>query len=64
MQFIRLLRGMGIALAIALPTLSFAQTPITYSQGDGAIFSVSMPDFWLARSGGPRVFEDPVFGEF
>lgn len=41
---------------------SLAQTPISYSQSGQVIFSVEMPDFWVARSGGPRVFEDPELG--
>ena len=40
-----------------------AQTPITYSQDGRSIFTVAMPDFWVARSGGPRVFEDPDLGQ-
>ncbi len=58
----KLLGALGLGLALYLPNVSSAQTPITYSQDARAIFTVSMPDFWVARSGGPRVFEDEDLG--
>ncbi len=52
-----------LTLWFAVPGAAPAQTPITYAQEGRAIFSVAMPDFWIARSGGPRVFEDPDLGQ-
>jgi len=58
-------RAFALALCLvfgaALP--AGAGTPITYTKDGRAIFSVDMPDFWLARSGGPRAFEDVEVGE-
>ena len=59
----RCLKSFGLAVYFCAPGMLMAQTPITYTQDARAIFSVSMPDFWVARSGGPRVFEDPRLGQ-
>lgn len=59
----RLLATLVLAAWALTPGALLAQTPITYTQEARAIFTVSMPDFWIARSGGPRVFEDPDLGQ-
>jgi hypothetical protein len=55
--------ALGCAVWMCAASMLSAQTPITYTQNARAIFTVSMPDFWLARSGGPRVFEDERLGQ-
>lgn len=55
--------ALWLVVSASMPSMISAQTPITYSQQSRAIFTVSMPDFWLARSGGPRAFEDESLGQ-
>jgi len=55
-----------MALAVALAAgagLATAQTPVSYAEGGRVLFSVDAPDFWSARTGGPREIVLPEGGE-
>jgi len=56
------LAWLGLTAWLCTPVMLCAQTPISYTQDTRPIFTVSMPDFWVARSGGPRILEDPDLG--
>ncbi len=44
-----------IIVAIAMSTAgAAAQTPVSYTEGGRALFTVDVPDFWSVRTGGPR----------
>jgi len=49
-------------LSVAPSTLS-AGTPLTYTENDRPLFTISVPDFWAVRTGGVRLLEDPETGE-
>lgn len=40
-----------------------AETPVTYTDEGRALFSFSVPDFWVVRTGGPREIEDTELGD-
>ena len=42
-----------------LPVVALADLPVTYKDGSRALFSVSAPDFWTVRAGGPRELAAP-----
>ncbi|TLP60487.1 hypothetical protein FEE96_16670 [Parasedimentitalea maritima] len=42
-----------------LPSLTLAEMPVTYMDGDRALFRFSVPDFWTARAGGERNLTPP-----
>ena len=53
-------RLIGIFLAIVMSAgLAGAQTPVSYSEGGRALFTVEVPDFWSVRTGGPREIARP-----
>ncbi len=57
---------LGIAIAVALAAGAgavTAQTPVGYAEGGRVLFSVEAPDFWSARTGGPRELTLPEGGE-
>ncbi len=48
------------ALALMLPaSLALADMPLTYKDGNRALFTVSTPDFWTVRVGGMRELAGP-----
>lgn len=46
-------------MAVALAQHAQADAPVTYKDGDRALFSISVPDFWTVRVGGARVLSPP-----
>lgn len=38
-------------------------TPVTYTDGQRALFQFEVPDFWMLRTGGPRELEDTQLGD-
>ena len=58
------MRPFAISIALLVsPALVQAQTPVTYSVQGEPVFSISVPDFWLVRTGGPRDIEDTQLGD-
>lgn len=52
----------GVLLASAGPAL--ADMPVTYQEHGKALFSLDTPDYWTARSGGPRLIAPPGSEDF
>ena len=40
-----------------------AETPVIYTDEGRALFTFSVPDFWVVRTGGPREIEDTELGD-
>lgn len=55
----RILRTLPAGLAILAAGAAFAGMPVTYKDGERALFRVEVPDFWTVRSGGERVLTPP-----
>lgn len=57
MGFVSIVPGLRAALGacalILASGMGMAQTPVTYSEGGKALFTVDVPDFWEVRVGGP-----------
>jgi hypothetical protein len=55
----RFLRAFAALALTFLPAVVQADLPVTYKDGNRALFSVSAPDFWTVRAGGPRELAAP-----
>jgi len=53
----RLIKILSVIVLAAGP--ADAQTPVSYSEGGRALFTVEVPDFWSVRTGGPREIARP-----
>ncbi|MEM6579084.1 MAG: hypothetical protein AAF678_11375 [Pseudomonadota bacterium] len=58
--FLRFLRRGVLAASLALIAgTAFADMPVTYTDNNRALFSVTVPDFWQGRAGGERILTAP-----
>ena len=48
-----------LAFSVLVPFGAVAETTVTYTDGDKALFDISVPDFWNLRTGGLRDLEGP-----
>lgn len=58
LNFLRCAAACAVML-VALPGPARADLPVTYKDGDRALFHFSAPDFWSVRAGGPRTLTPP-----
>lgn len=64
MNFIyRKMRRLALLAAIFGPAVAGAEMPVTFVQDGRALFTLSAPDFWQVRAGGPRSVIAPETGE-
>ncbi len=52
-------RLMAALALVCAPLVAQADMPVTYMQGDRALFHFDAPDFWTVRAGGPRELTAP-----
>ena len=48
----------ALSLMMLLPVPALADMPLSYTENGQRLFSFSIPDFWTARAGGPRLLQD------
>ncbi|MDW3225603.1 MAG: hypothetical protein R8G34_22375 [Paracoccaceae bacterium] len=60
LKMLNLTRSLAIAAGfLVAPVAGFAGTPMTYTDGERALFQIEVPDFWSVRTGGLRDLTAP-----